>query len=160
MRSWILKASLPLAVVGVLLGATAAQASDQTMVTPGAYGLARYYTENGLQKMNGYVHDTAADGHCAMLWMDFTTFPHNHHDAQAYIACGSGNEAWGVARTSTDSTINGIRAAVCITAVHGCYDQNGDIQSWPYTSWDAGTCWWYRVDTRASGKCGEGNPLG
>ncbi|MBQ1160114.1 hypothetical protein KBZ21_18710 [Streptomyces sp. A73] len=60
----------------------------------------------------------------------------------------------------TDSYINGIRSAVCITGVHGCYDERKDVQEWPYHSWDAKTCWWYRVDTRANGKCGERDPLG
>ncbi|WP_129841090.1 hypothetical protein [Streptomyces sp. RFCAC02] len=65
-----------------------------------------------------------------------------------------------MARSSTDSSINGIRAAVCITGVRGCYDQNGTYTTWPYGSWEAETCWWYRVDTGANGKCGEGDPLG
>ncbi len=161
MRSWVLKAPVPLALAVVLAGATTAQADrNHYLSSTGVYGIASHYTENGAKKMNGYVRDTAADGHCAMLWMDFTTSPHNHHDAQAYIACGSGDEAWGVARSSTDSSINGIRAAVCISGVHGCYDQDNKSQEWPYRSWDAKTCWWYRVDTGASGKCGEGDPLG
>ncbi|WP_369202874.1 hypothetical protein [Streptomyces sp. PU-14G] len=163
MRSWLLKAPLPLACAGVLFGATTAQAvPDQKMEIPGAYGIARYYTEDGgkTKLMNGYVHDTAGDGHCAMLWMDFTTDPHEHHDAQAYIACGKGDDAWGVARHSTDSNIKGIRAAVCITGVHGCYNQEGERSDWPYTSWNAKTCAWYRVDTGANGQCGEGDPLG
>ncbi|KAF4405930.1 hypothetical protein [Streptomyces lycii] len=161
MRSRVLKASIPVALGGLLLGAGTAHANENYYLSiGGAYGIASYYTESGAKKMNGYVHDTLADGHCAMLWMDFTTNPHQHHDAQAYIACGNGNQDWGVARSSTDSNINGIRTAVCITGVHGCYDQNGNQQEWPYVSWDAKTCWWYRVDSRANGKCGEGNPLG
>ncbi len=89
--------------------------------------------------LQGWVKDTASDGACAELWMDFTTKPHHHFDAYAIRTCGPGKNGLGrynKVRGKWGWTIRGVRTAACT------YWPNGTrkcTRQWPYDSARANT---------------------
>jgi hypothetical protein len=116
---------------------------ERRLSVPGAYGIGLYGVTGDTNYIQGYIHDTAGDGKCAELWLDFQTFPHEHFDALMTVACGHERSGWGFKDTSTDWRINGFRVAVCTSGELGagrvCQDQNGTRVSWPIRSYNAGT---------------------
>jgi len=97
---------------------TAAAAAHQThrMSAPGVTGRGNY-TRNGTDYvLRGYATDTAKDGYCAEVWLDFTTSPHEHHGSLMTYACGNGAHGWGDTRhaTSPDHKIKSFRMAICL----------------------------------------------
>lgn len=149
MRHRLLLAS-PLAVLLLLLTAAPAQAvvRERSASITGASGTAQYDADAITSWFNGWVKDTRADGRCAELWVDWTGAA-THKDAKVYQVCGYGNSGWGHRRTTTDPLVSGVRVAACrfnpSTAARAC------AVTWPLDSLRAGTYYWERVDTGASG---------
>jgi hypothetical protein len=75
-----------------------------------------HYTQNGTDYvLQAFAHDTAADGYCAEVWLDFTTNPHEHHGPLLTYACGNGAQGLGDTRhaSSPDHKIKSFRMAIC-----------------------------------------------
>jgi hypothetical protein len=119
----------------------------KTAVITGASGEAQYDPDAATSWFNGWIKDTRADGWCAEVWIDWTGSP-RHHDAKTYQVCGFGDSGWGHRRTTTDPLVSSVRVAVCkwnSSAQRSCG------ASWPFDALRAGTYYWERVDTGASG---------
>lgn len=147
--------SVPAAVAAAAIALTASPASASTQIhtdqISGVYGYGAYWDDANGHNMRGQVADTKADGNCAEVWLDFTTFPHQHHDAYMVYACGNGKKGWSPVFTLSEaqgSTINGFRMAVCRATTStsrptGCKVWNDSTEegqaTWPVMSYDAGT---------------------
>ena len=142
------------AVLLVLLAATSAHAAQQQerrLSMPGAYGIGLYGVSGETRYIQAYIHDTAGDGKCAELWLDFRTEPHEHFDALRTVACGHERSGWGYKYTSTDGRIDGFRVAICTSRDNGvgrvCHNPNGTRATWPIESYNAGTYLYSEVGT-------------
>jgi hypothetical protein len=112
-----LASELPARLPGAAQLASAASPAHQqhTMSITGAYAIGQY-TRNGTgYDLQAYVHDTKPDGYCAQVWLDFTTFPHEHHGPLMTYACGNNVRGWGANRhaNSPQHKIKSFRMAVC-----------------------------------------------
>lgn len=131
---------LALAVGTFVVGAGPAKARERHGVY-GAGASGQVILDDGLfgAGLMGWVEDTAADGACAEVWMDFSTRPHHHFDAYAVRVCGRGFGGWGrynKAKGRSGWTIHGVRTAACT------YWPNGTrkcTQRWPHLSVQART---------------------
>lgn len=126
--------------VGTLVG-TAGPASARERIWLSGTGVAgEVIFDDGWSKagLQGWVKDTAADGRCAEVWMDFTTWPHQHHDAYVVRSCGSGHAGWGRYNKVDDWRIRGVRTAAC-TYWPPAGTRNCGSATWPHASADAGT---------------------
>lgn len=126
--------------VGTLVG-TAGTASARERIEVNGNGVAgEVIFDDGWSKagLQGWVEDTVADGRCAEVWMDFTTWPHNHHDAYVVRSCGSGHAGWGRYNKVDDWRIRGVRTAAC-TYLPPSGTRDCGTATWPDASVRAGT---------------------
>jgi hypothetical protein len=149
MRRRFLLAPILAAIVLTVPAALPAHATvrTKTATITGASGQAQYDPDARTSWFNGWIKDTRADGWCAEVWIDWTGSP-SHHDAKTYQVCGYGNSGWGIRRTTTDVLVSSVRVAVCkwnSSAQRSCG------ATWPFDALNAGTYYWERVDTGASG---------
>lgn len=128
------------AVALVVIPPTPAQAWERTLTKSGAYGIAKYWAADGDDYIQAYVHDTARDGLCAEMWMDFTRTGGDpqHHDAVRTIACAYEKRGWGKRFNASDSTIDGAKIAICTATRDGARRSCANGATWPELAYTSG----------------------
>ena len=104
----------------------------------GVTGVVRFKdgTVKSVSSLQAKVQDAASDSACAEVWMDFTTFPHEHFDAYAVRICGNGRSGWGRVNKQSDWRIHGFRTAACTWSSNGT---RRCTQQWPHDAVRANT---------------------